>query len=249
MIGAAAHLMDYQLLAPETIWPKFGNEPSQSPPATSEWLRQMRSRARILANARQLVAEQGYDRFVMRDLAERSGITPPTIYHLIGNRASVLREAIIEGQTAKVNFATKLARKTGRNPILAYVGTILSALSHHQNYSRHSIAAIIHPKTDFELPRQIMERSRIAMLSWLIELEQSGRITRKVCLYTVANLVSRPIGIAVARWADDELMIEELMHDLALAVGCILTSLSHKSRVTEIEQWMETMVNARFNDQ
>ncbi|MEJ7935929.1 helix-turn-helix domain-containing protein [Sphingobium sp. AN558] len=209
-----------------------------TPGAGSEHIRQMRSRACIFANARQMIADRGYSGVSMRDLAERSGITPPTIYNLIGNRAAVLREAIAEGQQMKVAFASMLSRKTGINPILAYADTILNGLSRSQDYSRHSIHAIVHEKADSELSRLITQRSRTAMLSWLAQLERDGRIGRRVCLKTVAVLISRTILTVVAPWSEGEITIELLKNNLAVGMGTVLMGLMDDSERAQIEIWM-----------
>ena len=47
-------------------------------------------RERILAEARELLARDGYDGLNLRDLARRADITVPTIYNLIGNKEEML---------------------------------------------------------------------------------------------------------------------------------------------------------------
>lgn len=237
MLATPDDQLDFAALSPEAVWANL-REPEAPRQVGSEWIRQMRSRAHILANARRLVAEEGYDSVAMREVARRSGITPPTIYNLIGNRACVLREAIVEGQQAKVAFASRLARSTGMNPILAYAETILNALSCYQDYSRHSIRAIVHQRSDLELPRLITQRSRTAMMFWLDQLERDGRFWRKTCMETAGTLASRPILTAVARWADGGLTIAELRQKMALGVGTVLMGLMGHSESTAIEMWM-----------
>lgn len=52
-------------------------------------------RERILEEARKMLAEGGFDALNLRDLAEVSGITVPTIYNLIGNKAEVLKALVM----------------------------------------------------------------------------------------------------------------------------------------------------------
>src|SRR5574338_738586 len=58
---------------------------------------QQRSDARrsILAAAESLLAEDGYERFSMRRLAERCGYTAPTIYHYFGAKLGLV-DAVLE---------------------------------------------------------------------------------------------------------------------------------------------------------
>lgn len=47
-------------------------------------------RARILAAARKLVAERGYDGLTMRDLARAARVSVPTLYNLFGGKDAIL---------------------------------------------------------------------------------------------------------------------------------------------------------------
>jgi AcrR family transcriptional regulator len=48
-------------------------------------------RARILAEARTLLSRKGFDALNLRDLADVSEVTVPTIYNLIGNKEEILK--------------------------------------------------------------------------------------------------------------------------------------------------------------
>jgi AcrR family transcriptional regulator len=70
-------------------------------------------RQRILAAARALVAERGYEALTMRELAQRSRVTVPTLYNLIGSKEAVLAAAV-EEQTAR--FLAAIERREGTSP-------------------------------------------------------------------------------------------------------------------------------------
>ena len=76
-------------------------------------------RERILAEARQMLAEGGFDALNLRDLAEMSEITVPTIYNLIGNKAAVLK-SIVLGAFAdyEASLEEKLPCPTEERPAL-----------------------------------------------------------------------------------------------------------------------------------
>ena len=50
-----------------------------------------RRRERILAEARRIIGEAGYEGLSTRALAAAAGVTPPTLYNLIGNKEAILR--------------------------------------------------------------------------------------------------------------------------------------------------------------
>lgn len=76
-------------------------------------------RERILAEARQMLADGGFDALNLRDLAEVSEITVPTIYNLIGNKAEVLK-ALVMGAFAdfEASMEEKLPCPTEERPAL-----------------------------------------------------------------------------------------------------------------------------------
>ncbi len=58
--------------------------------------RQIRRRENILAAARELITERGYDGVTMRDLAKASGVAPKTLYHQFESKEKLLRAAVEE---------------------------------------------------------------------------------------------------------------------------------------------------------
>jgi AcrR family transcriptional regulator len=58
--------------------------------------RQIRRRENILAAARELITEHGYDGVTMRDLARASGVAPKTLYHQFESKEKLLRAAVEE---------------------------------------------------------------------------------------------------------------------------------------------------------
>lgn len=75
-------------------------------------------RRQILEAARGLIETRGYDALTMRNLANESRVTVPTIYNLIGNKEQVLFEAV-EGQT--IAFASKF--EVGSSDLISVVET------------------------------------------------------------------------------------------------------------------------------
>lgn len=52
-------------------------------------------RDRILFAARQIIAEKGFEAFNLRDLADSSELTVPTVYNLIGSKDEILKALIL----------------------------------------------------------------------------------------------------------------------------------------------------------
>jgi AcrR family transcriptional regulator len=80
-------------------------------------------RGRILAAARSIVAARGYEALTMRELAQKSRVTVPTLYNLIGGKEAVLAAAV-EEQTAR--FLAGIERREGASPAARVLAVIES---------------------------------------------------------------------------------------------------------------------------
>jgi len=78
-------------------------------------------RQRILAAARGIVAARGYEALTMRELAQASRVTVPTLYNLIGGKEAVLAAAV-EEQTAR--FLARIERRRGASPAARLLSVI-----------------------------------------------------------------------------------------------------------------------------
>ena len=98
-------------------------------------------RERILEEARKMLANGGFDALNLRDLAEVSGITVPTIYNLIGNKAEVLK-ALVMGYFADYETALEkqLPCPTEQLPALM-MSTFVDMIAIDEGYHRAAALA------------------------------------------------------------------------------------------------------------
>jgi AcrR family transcriptional regulator len=87
--------------------------------STTRTLNMEKRRERILEQARNMLAQGGFDALNLRDLAEVSDITVPTIYNLIGNKAEVLKALVMGAFAAyEASLQSKLPCPTEELPAL-----------------------------------------------------------------------------------------------------------------------------------
>ena len=98
-------------------------------------------RERILEEARKMLAEGGFDALNLRDLAEVSGITVPTIYNLIGNKAEVLK-ALVMGAFAdfEASLENRLPCATQELPAIM-MSTFEEMIARDESYYRAAALA------------------------------------------------------------------------------------------------------------
>ncbi len=98
-------------------------------------------RSRILEQARKMLAAGGFDALNLRELADISGITVPTIYNLIGNKAEVLK-ALVMGAfaTFEVSLEDKLPCRTEELPAVM-MSTFAQMMGQDEAYYRATVLA------------------------------------------------------------------------------------------------------------
>jgi AcrR family transcriptional regulator len=184
-----------------------------------------RRRQRILAAARKVISEQGYDRLTMRSLAEASGVTVPTIYNLIGNKDAVLGATIRDGT---MRFFGEV--EPGANPI-AILEKNVTELLLQPAYYRPLLQVLLHGRA-----RDAMAEIDALYLRHLVEaleamLEREELEPWVDCAILAERLLSNLYG-AASEWATGLLGNENLpvvaSYDANLTLAGVATEKSRR---------------------
>ena len=98
-------------------------------------------RSRILEQARKMLAAGGFDALNLRELADISGITVPTIYNLIGNKAEVLKALVMGAFTTfEEALEEKLPCPSAELPALM-MATFVQMIVQDEAYYRATVLA------------------------------------------------------------------------------------------------------------
>lgn len=170
-------------------------------------------RHRILSEARRIIAEQGFDAFNLRDLAELSELTVPTVYNLIGNKDEILK-ALILGTFA--DFEQKF-REHPPVPASALPATITDILielvAGQEDYFRATGLA----SERIENPQEILGKSGVLRTSLAFIADNLCRQALKEKLLTGSirrELLVEQMGasyqLAFRDWAHRIISLEEL---------------------------------------
>ena len=88
------------------------------------------TRERIVAVARAILVDEGYDHFVIRQIAARAGVKPGNLQYYFANKKELL-QAVLEPELARYHstFAAVTKRRSGRNAaLLAVVDFLLKEI-------------------------------------------------------------------------------------------------------------------------
>lgn len=206
---------------------------------------QTRRKALILANTRRMLAEHGCASVKIRSLAKLSGVTPPTIYHLIGARSEVLELALREALRAKLSKAKELAASEDIHVPIAYAMLTWAAIAHDPAYYRQAIRLSVELGLDRKLESEINAEISMAIGKWLMEMRACGQLrTDNIPLGAIGDVIARQSSATTIAWMHGEISIEKLGEDLITGATLALLGVVSGPEAERIEQWFQRFMTA-----
>ena len=112
------------------------------PFTTTRQANKEKRRCRILAAARQLLTERGFEGLNSRDLAKAAGVTTPTLYNLVGNKAEVLTTLALEGVDHLEETLDQINRDDALSFIEGIVEESIQSIGADPEFARGSMIAL-----------------------------------------------------------------------------------------------------------
>lgn len=198
-------------------------------------------RAAILATTRSIIGESGCDQVKMRLVAERSAVTPATIYALVGSRHDLLHSALEEGLRVKFSIADRRALLEDVNPCLAFVATKLDAVESGPGYYRQIDRGSRLAMLDGSTVRMILGSIERQFLSWIEAMQGQGELSlpRDIALRTIAKTLAHQLNIPVAGWAAGQYGLTTLKSDLIAAMTLPLFAIASEGEKARMNRWLD----------
>ncbi|WP_340317372.1 TetR/AcrR family transcriptional regulator [Rhizorhabdus argentea] len=216
------------LTASEAVTPVFAPRSAIEPvfvarKGQTRYQSQVRRRAQILAATRSIVAEGGPDCIKIRELAARSGVTPPTVYHLVGSRRDLMLSAILEALKGKMEVVEDRAKRRCLDPILTYTEVTLAAISNDPGYYRQAIHIVNAGCAEDPSWNEVNLSISRAYRKWLRLLPYDRTmIAAEQQISNLADVMVRSLTGTIRDWADDVISMSDLRVQLAMATGVLL---------------------------
>jgi len=162
-------------------------------------------RTRILAAARELIAERGYDGLTMRDLAQASRVSVPTLYNLFGGK-----QALILGELEST-FAAVVAGiatvRTGNvvDRALATCDAGNADLLAVPRYSRELILLFLTAPETSPVRRESAERYAELMADLLRDGQKAGDIESWIDPMVLSRRMFAHYQLTMIEWARGEI--------------------------------------------
>jgi AcrR family transcriptional regulator len=190
---------------------------------------------RILDVARKLIAEKGYDGITMRELADLSLVSVPTLYNLFGGKNELLFAAVesyfaeLLGDSAlasagdgldRILFLTRmLGRETPRNAqharsLMGFFGNISDAGGIHE---------------------LVAEQLTAQLRNGLDEMQQKRQLAAWAEAGPLAERLASQLSITMFEWARHQLTDDGLLGAMLYGTSVTLLGLARGKAATELE--------------
>ncbi len=190
----------------------------------------------ILAAAREIIGELGYEGLTMRDLARASRVTVPTIYNLVGGKEAVLFAAVEEQTERFVAGVEQVDDAAPAARVLSVVDACTRELLRLPRYYRSLLRLLF--ASDAAAPaRDAVGRALAAQLAQGVrDLRDSGELVAWADPETLVDQLGAQLAFASMRWAAGELDREGLRAASAYGVCLALMSVTEGRSRREFER-------------
>jgi AcrR family transcriptional regulator len=173
-------------------------------------------RARILDQAKSLIAAGGIESLSVRTLAESADVAVRTIYRLIGTKDEVLVELFSRSQQL---WEQRISAMSGCDPlemIEALAIEAASLYSEDEEYHRSAYLAIEHlyeAQPRHETVDRIFKNARVVLINAFRACVEAGLLEGKVSAWTLGSLALQLFRDAGKDWAAGRATINELRRE------------------------------------
>ena len=168
-------------------------------------------RSRILATARDLIAQRGYAGLTMRDLAQASRVSVPTLYNLFGSKQALL---LGELEETFVTVLRSLEQARGGNFVERALATCAAGnadLLAAPGYSRELIRVFLTSEDTQPIRRETGERYARLMAGILRDGQAAGELEPWVNPLVMARRMFAYYTHTMIEWAQGELDADQFV--------------------------------------
>ncbi len=183
-------------------------------------------RERILAVARQLIAEQGYDAVTMRDLAERGLVSVPTLYVLFGSKNELLLAAVesyfadLSGQVELVSSGKGLSR------ILSLAEALSRETPRHAAYARSLVDFIGDTTETGGLVSVVVDQLAAQLNAALEQMQKKRQLASWALPGPLGERIAGQMSMTTFAWARHQLTDEQLRGAMLYGTSVTLLGLA-----------------------
>jgi AcrR family transcriptional regulator len=212
---------------------------------------------RILDAARLLIADRGYDAVTMRDLAEKSLVSVPTLYNLFGSKNELLFAAVEYYFADLVENAGVVEPEDGLAKIISLTRTLGRETPRHAAYVRSMMGFIGSASDTGGINDLVAGQLSNEMIGALEQMQSKRQLATWADPRPLAACLANQISITTFEWARQQLSDEALEGAMLYAAAVTLLGAARGKAAGELEDLVrryqsaasETMANSREREE
>jgi AcrR family transcriptional regulator len=203
----------------------------------------MQRRLDVLATARRLIADRGYDAVTMRDLAEAAGVTVATLYNRFGSKNGLLIAAVEEVFRDVIDPAIHAADLRGFDLVMAGALRTANIIEVEPGFPRALAVEIAQDLTgagsgsELRAAFRVMHRDQVRR--GLNDMQRDGALVDWAELDSLTEVILLQTSAATAEWAINGKSPDWLRSRCALGAGLVVLGLALGPERERVAQFVE----------
>jgi AcrR family transcriptional regulator len=193
-------------------------------------------RQRILDVARRLIAERGYDGVTMRELADESLVSVPTLYNLFGGKHELLFAAVEVYFRSLLVSAEKDAAEEGLARVLAVCQTLYRQVLKNAEYAR-SLMMFFFGSSESSLVREFVARELTKeLVDGMQQMQSKRQLVGWVEVEALGERMATLMSMTAFEWATGHLSDEVLEASMQFGAAAMLLGFARGKAAVELEE-------------
>ena len=193
-------------------------------------------RQRILNVARLLMADRGYDGVTMRELAEESLVSVPTLYNLFGGKNGLLFAAVESYFLDLMRNAERDGREEGLSRIISLAEVMGREPPRHAAYSRSLMSFFGGPSDKRGLHEFISDELSKELIGALEQMQAKRQLATWADPRALGERIASQLVITTFEWARQQLSDQGLRGAMLYGISTMLLGLARGKATAELER-------------
>ena len=191
---------------------------------------------RILDVARLLIADHGYEAVTMRDLAEKSLVSVPTLYNLFGGKNELLFAAVESYFQELLWGGRRAGTEEGLPKLLSLIETVSRETVRHAGYMRALMGFFGGPGASAGLLELVERELTTQLVEALEQMQRQRQLVAWADPQALSERLRGQLTIVTFEWSQRYLSDAGLRGAMLYGAGALLLGLARGKAVGEIER-------------
>jgi AcrR family transcriptional regulator len=191
---------------------------------------------RILDVARRLIAERGYEGVTMRELADESLVSVPTLYNLFGGKSELLFAAVEAYYTNLLSNTQRESDSEGLTKIFGVCKALSVHMPRHAEYARSLMAFFGGTKESLQLREFVARELTNELVAAMEQMQAKRQLVSWVDVVPLGERLASLMIMTSFEWANQHISDENLEPSMYFGAAAMLIGFARGKTIGELEQ-------------